>query len=65
MRGQGGGSFAAAGLRDGDVVTQVGGKPVAGAGDLERLVRDSAAGGTLSLTVERDGQALPLSIPVS
>ena len=65
VRGQGGGSFAAAGLRDGDVVTQVGGKPVAGAGDLERLVRDSAAGGTLSLTVERDGQALPLSIPVS
>lgn len=65
VRGQGGGSFAAAGLRDGDVVTQVGGKPVAGAADLERLVRDSASGGTLSLTVERDGQALPLSIPVS
>lgn len=65
VRGQGQGVFAASGLRDGDVVTQVGGRPVAGPADLERLVRDGAPGGNLSLTVERNGQSLPLTIPVS
>ncbi|MEH3036703.1 MAG: PDZ domain-containing protein [Sphingomonas adhaesiva] len=64
VRGQGGEAFRAAGLRDGDVVTQVGGRPINGPGDLEQLTRQAASGGTLSLTVERDGRPLPLTIPV-
>lgn len=65
LRGQGGSAFAAAGLRDGDVVTAIGGRPIAGPADLDRLARDGAAGGTLALTVERGGQSLPLTIPVA
>lgn len=65
VRGQGRGAFQAAGLRDGDVVTQVGGSPVQGPADLERLVGAAATGGTLAITVERGGQPVPLSIAVS
>lgn len=65
VRGQGGEAFRAAGLRDGDVVTQIGGRPISGPGDLEQMTRQAAASGTLSLTVERDGRPLPLTIPVS
>lgn len=65
VRGQGGAAFRAAGLRDGDVITTLGGRAISGPSDLERLARDRAAGDTLSLTVERGGQPLPLSIPVA
>lgn len=65
VRGQGSGAFRAAGLRDGDVVTSVGGSPVQGPADLERLTRAAAAGGSLQMTVERNGQPVPLSIPVT
>ena len=64
VRGQGNGAFAAAGLRDGDVLTAVNGRAIGGPADLEQMVRDGAAGGTLSFTVERGGQSLPLTIPV-
>lgn len=64
LRGQGGGAFAAAGLRDGDVLTGVNGRAITGAADMEKLVREGAAGGTLSFTIERGGQSLPLTIPV-
>ncbi|MEH3047926.1 MAG: hypothetical protein PGN14_12780 [Sphingomonas adhaesiva] len=46
-------------------MTQVGGRPINGPGDLEQMTRQAAGGGTLSLTVERDGRPLPLTIPVS
>ncbi|MEH3105206.1 MAG: PDZ domain-containing protein [Sphingomonas phyllosphaerae] len=65
VRGQGGTAFRAAGLRDGDVITTVAGRPISGPSDLEMLTRARASGGTLSLTVERGGQPLPLTIPVT
>jgi len=64
VRGQGGTAFRAAGLRDGDVITTVAGRPISGPSDLDMLTRARASGGTLSLTVERGGQPLPLTIPV-
>jgi general secretion pathway protein C len=64
LRGQGNGAFAAAGLRDGDVVTGVNGRAITSPGDLERLVRENAGSGNLSFTVERNGQSLPLTVPV-
>jgi len=66
VRSQGSGvAFRAAGLRDGDVVTSIAGRPVTGAGDLDRVARDFAAGGSLPLLVERGGQTLPLSLTLA
>jgi general secretion pathway protein C len=65
VRGQGGAAFRAAGLRDGDVITTVAGREISSPADLDMLTRARAAGGTLSLTVERGGQPLPLTIPVA
>lgn len=65
VRGQGGSAFGAAGLRDGDVVTAVGGAPVQGPADLERLTRAAAGSGSLSITVERGGQTVPITVPVT
>ncbi|MDF0489527.1 type II secretion system protein N [Sphingomonas sp. H39-1-10] len=66
VRPQGGATaFRQAGLRDGDVVTAINGRPVGGAGDLERLGGQFAGGGTLSVTVERGEQTLPLAITIA
>lgn len=59
LRGQGGGAFRAAGLKDGDVLTAIGGRPVAGAGDLDRL----KAEGPVDVTIERDGRPVPVRLP--
>jgi len=61
----GGAAFRAAGLRDGDVVTSVGGRPVTGPQDLDRVVADFKAGGNLPLTVERGRETLSLSLTLS
>jgi general secretion pathway protein C len=54
VRPQGSGAaFRTAGLRDGDVVTSIGGRPVGGPQDLDRVAADFKAGGNLPLTVER------------
>ena len=45
-----------AGLRKGDVITSLGGQPVARAGDLHRLVRELPKGRDLSVTYVRHGQ---------
>jgi len=66
VRSQGSGAaFRAAGLREGDIVTALGGRPVTGAGDLDRLAADFAQGGSLSITVERGDQTLPLSLQIA
>ena len=65
VRPQGtGATFRAAGLRDGDIITAIGGRPVTGQGDLDRVSADMAKGGTLSITVERGGQTLPIAISI-
>ena len=58
-------AFRAAGLREGDIVTALGGRPVTGPGDLDRLASDFAQGGSLSITVERGDQTLPLSLQIA
>jgi general secretion pathway protein C len=66
VRSQGSGeAFRAAGLRDGDVVTSIGGRPVSGPGDLDRLATDFANGGNIPLTVERGANTLPLAITIA
>jgi general secretion pathway protein C len=57
--------FARAGLRDGDVVTSIGARPVTGPGDLDRIAADFAGGGNVPVVVERGTQTLPLSIPLA
>lgn len=56
--------FARAGLRDGDVVTSIGGRPVTGPQDIDRVAADFAGGGAVPLVVERGSQTLPLSLPI-
>ena len=57
--------FRQAGLRDGDVVTSIGGRPVGGADDIDRVGSELRAGGSIPIIVERGGQTLSLSITVS
>ena len=66
VRPQGSGTvFRQAGLREGDVVTAIAGRPVQGADDLDRLAIDYRGGGNIPLTVERGTQTLPLAITVA
>ena len=65
VRPQGSGTlFRNAGLREGDVVTSIGGRPVTGPADIERIAADFAGGGTVPVVVERGTQTLSLSIPL-
>ncbi|MBA4047536.1 MAG: type II secretory protein PulC [Sphingomonas sp.] len=66
VRPQGSGAaFRKIGLKEGDVVTQIGGRPVTGPGDIEALSGQFAKGGTLSVTVERGADVLPLTLNVA
>jgi general secretion pathway protein C len=66
VRPQGSGAaFRAAGLREGDVITSLGGRPVSGPDDVERIARDFAAGGNVPIVVERGQETLPLAIAVA
>ena len=66
VRPQGSGAaFRAAGLREGDVITSLGGRPVTGPDDLDRVARDFAGGGNVPVTVERGQETLSLAIPVA
>ena len=58
-------AFAAAGLRQGDVVTAVNGRPVTGPGDLGRVATELRGGGTLQLGLERQGQPTSISVPIA
>ena len=60
-----GAAFRAAGLREGDIITQIGGRPVQGPADIERLASQYGGGGAIPLTVDRGGQTLPLSVQVA
>jgi S1-C subfamily serine protease len=51
-----------AGLRDGDIIVALEGKPVAGVDDLHRLLADIRAGANCSLTVLRHTEKIELKI---
>ncbi|MFN3435100.1 MAG: PDZ domain-containing protein, partial [Sphingomonas sp.] len=66
VRPQGTGTlFRTAGLREGDVVTAIGGRPVTGPQDLDRVTADFAGGGAIPITVERGQQTLALAITIA
>lgn len=66
VRAQGSGTlFRQAGLRDGDVVTAIGGRPVTGPQDVDRVGGDLRGAASIPITVERGRQTLSLSIPVT
>ena len=66
VRPQGSGNlFRTAGLREGDVVTAIGGRPVTGPQDLDRVTADFAGGGNIPITVERGTQTLALAITIA
>jgi general secretion pathway protein C len=66
VHSQGSGAlFARAGLHEGDVVTSIGGRPVTGPQDIDRVAADFAGGGAVPLVVERGSQTLPLSLPLA
>lgn len=66
VRSQGSGAaFRAAGFRDGDVVTAIGGRAVTGPADIDRIAAQYAGGGTVAVTVERGSETLPLSITIA
>lgn len=66
VRPQGSGAlFRAAGLREGDVVVSIGGRPVSGPQDVDRVTADFAKGGNIPITVERGTETLPLAITVA
>ncbi|QKS01280.1 PDZ domain-containing protein [Sphingomonas sp. CL5.1] len=58
-------AFRAAGLMEGDIITAIGGRPVNSPADFDAILGGLKNGGTLSLTVLRGGQPLPLSVPVA
>jgi general secretion pathway protein C len=58
-------AFAAAGLRQGDVVTAINGRPVTGPGDLERVAAELRGGGTLQLGLERQGQPTSIAVAIA
>ena len=66
VRSQGSGAlFRQAGLRDGDVVTAIAGRPVTGPDDLDRIAADFRGGGNIPIQVERGTQTLPLAITLA
>lgn len=66
VRPQGSGAaFRAAGLKEGDVITSLGGRPISGPDDVERIARDYAGGGNVPVVVERGAETIPLAIPVA
>lgn len=66
VRPQGSGAvFRRIGLREGDIVTQIGGRPVSGQGDIDGLAAQFAGGGNISLTVERGAEVLPIVVTVT
>lgn len=57
--------FAKAGLQQGDIVTEVMGKPVTGPEDIAKLNGQFDNGGILSLMIERGGRKIPIGINVT
>ncbi|WP_260583779.1 PDZ domain-containing protein [Sphingopyxis sp. PET50] len=60
-----GATFRAAGLRPGDVIRGINGRPIGSAGDAAALANQFAPGARLSLEVERGAEVVPIAIFVS
>jgi len=53
-----------AGLADGDVILEAGGRPVSGPADIEAAAAGVQPGTALPIVVERGGQRIPVAVPV-
>jgi S1-C subfamily serine protease len=62
---QQGGAAAAAGISEGDVVTKVGDRSIAGADELVVAVREHKPGDTLPVVLIRDGRPLTVSVTLT
>jgi len=60
-----GAAFRAAGLRAGDVIRSVGGRPIGSVGDAAALANQLVPGARLSLEVERGANVVPVAIFLS
>lgn len=60
----GSGTLGQAGLADGDVILEAGGRPVGGPADIEAAAAGVQPGTALPLVVERGGQRVPINVPV-
>ena len=58
----GDGPAAKGGIRAGDVILDVDGRPVTSAADLQRLMYDEAIGHSITVRVQRGSQTLDLAI---
>jgi len=56
------GPASAAGVRVGDIVLELDGRPIEGVGDLQRLLVGDVIGRNLELKIERGGSARSLSV---
>ncbi|CAN5697505.1 hypothetical protein BH11PSE6_BH11PSE6_12870 [soil metagenome] len=66
VRPQGSGvAFRQAGLREGDVITAINGRPVTGQGDMEQLGAQIGKGGSIPVTVERGNETISLTITIA
>lgn len=57
--------FARAGFRAGDIITQINGRPITSAGDVQALQAQIRPGARLSLMVERGAATVPLAITIA
>ncbi|NNM77909.1 PDZ domain-containing protein [Sphingomonas sp. ID1715] len=57
--------LARLGLRPGDVIVQVSGRPIGSVQDLQRAAAGLAQGGNLSIAVERGAQIVPIAVAIS
>jgi S1-C subfamily serine protease len=53
---------AAGGVRAGDLIVELDGRPIEGVGDLQRLMVGEVVGRSVSVDVERDGSILALQV---
>lgn len=56
------GPAARGGLREGDLIVQIAGKPVAGLTDLDEVLDQAVPGQSLQITVEREGKSASLTV---
>ena len=57
-------AFKAVGLKEGDVITAAGGRPITGPADIDRMIAGLTPGTNLSITVERGADVLPLAVTI-
>lgn len=60
-----GAAFRSAGFREGDILVAVNGQPIGSPGDAARLAASAQPGSTLSVTVERGAEVIPIAISIA